>query len=156
MNFRLLPTPKIVHINEGPPATISGSTVRTYDLFYTFGTAARHLSIVAPWTHADGVTRTIPAGTNAIHGSAIESTITTPDGAVFPFRLEGNNTDPDAPIIVLVNSVLTTYHIWDSFLSSFFSNPRITASASSASYPAAAPPTPAAQTQQQSTSSPPT
>lgn len=113
---------KSLPIAEKPPVEVSSSTTRTYELFYTFGTAARHLAIVAPWTSPDGVTKTIPAGT-PFFGSAIESTVTTPDGAVLPFRLEGNNTNPDSPVLVLVNSVLVTYGIWDNFIKHFFSRP---------------------------------
>lgn len=105
---------------SSPPAeaSVSDTKARTYDLFYTFGTAARHLAIVAPWTAPDGVTQTLP--NISPYGSAIESTITTADGAVLPFRLEGNPSD-DAPVLVLVNSVLTTWGIWDGFVSHFFS-----------------------------------
>ncbi|KIW10684.1 hypothetical protein PV08_11648 [Exophiala spinifera] len=123
-----------VLINEFTPSTEVGSldtvydgaptadaVARKYELFYTFGTAARHLAIVAPWTSPDGVTKTIPNVDP--FGSAIESTVTTSDGAVLPFRLEGNS-DPDAPALVLVNSVLTTWGIWDNFLKHFFSLPQ--------------------------------
>ncbi|KAK5266394.1 hypothetical protein LTR99_003451 [Exophiala xenobiotica] len=114
--------PKSVPIFEGPPVEVSDSKVRTYELFYTFGGAARHLGIVAPWTSPDGVTKTIP--NVSPYGSAIESTVTTRDGAVLPFRLEGNSSDPDAPVLVLVNSVLVTWGIWDNFLKHFFSRPQ--------------------------------
>ncbi|KIY04104.1 uncharacterized protein Z520_00796 [Fonsecaea multimorphosa CBS 102226] len=106
---------------ETLPGEVSQSKARTYELFYTFGTAARHLAIVAPWTSPDGVTTTLPKVSP--YGSAIESTITTRDGAVLPFRLEGSS-DPNAPMLVLVNSVLTTWGIWDSFLVHFFSRPQ--------------------------------
>ncbi|KIW72354.1 hypothetical protein PV04_00553 [Phialophora macrospora] len=106
---------------EPLPVAVSESKARTYELFYTFGTAARHLAIVAPWTSPDGVTKTLP--NVSPYGSAIESTITTRDGAVLPFRLEGSS-DPNAPVVVLVNSVLTTWGIWDAFLVHFFSRPQ--------------------------------
>ncbi|ETI29428.1 hypothetical protein G647_01881 [Cladophialophora carrionii CBS 160.54] len=106
---------------NAPPSDISEPKARTYELFYTFGTAARHLAIVAPWASADGVTKTLPKVSP--YGSAIESTVTTRDGAVLPFRLEGNS-DPNAPVLVLVNSVLTTWGIWDAFLTHFFSRPQ--------------------------------
>jgi pimeloyl-ACP methyl ester carboxylesterase len=114
--------PKSAPIFEGPPVEVPDSKVRTYELFYTFGGAARHLGIVAPWTSPDGVTKTIP--NVSPYGSAIESTVTTRDGAVLPFRLEGNSSDPDAPVLVLVNSVLVTWGIWDNFLKHFFSRPQ--------------------------------
>ncbi|OAL23555.1 hypothetical protein AYO20_11000 [Fonsecaea nubica] len=104
---------------EALPVEVSQSKARTYELFYTFGTAARHLAIVAPWTSPDGVTKTLPKVSP--YGSAIESTVTTRDGAVLPFRLEGNS-DPNAPVLVLVNSVLTTWGIWDAFLVHFFAH----------------------------------
>ena len=109
--------------SEEPPLEISSTITRAYELFYTFGSAARYLGIVAPWTSPDGVTKTIPAGSLPF-GSAIESTITTPDGAILPFRLEGNSNNDDSPVLVLVNSVLVTYGIWDNFVQQFFSNPR--------------------------------
>lgn len=112
--------PKSVSIHEKPPVELSSTRTRTYELFYTFGGAARHLAIVAPWTHPDGVTKTIPQVSP--FGSAIESTVTTRDGAVLPFRLEGNSAD-DSPVVVLVNSVLVTWHIWDNFVTYFFSKP---------------------------------
>ncbi|OQU97545.1 hypothetical protein CLAIMM_03465 [Cladophialophora immunda] len=82
---------------QTPPIQVSASKARTYELFYTFGTAARHLAIVAPWTSPDGVTKTLPNVSPA---------------------------DPDAPVLVLVNSVLTTWAIWDAFLAHFFSRPQ--------------------------------
>lgn len=104
------------NVYDGAPS--ADAILRKYELFYTFGTAARHLAIVAPWVSPDGVTKTIPKVEP--FGSAIESTVTTSDGALLPFRLEGNS-DPDAPALVLVNSVLTTWGIWDGFLKHFFS-----------------------------------
>ncbi|KIV79528.1 hypothetical protein PV11_07084 [Exophiala sideris] len=112
--------PKSLAIYDSPPVEISDSKTRTYELFYTFGGAARHLAIVAPWTHPDGVTKTIPHVSPA--GSAVESTVTTRDGAVLPFRLEGNPAD-NSPVVVLVNSVLVTWNIWDNFIKHFFSKP---------------------------------
>jgi pimeloyl-ACP methyl ester carboxylesterase len=103
------------------PVAVPAPKERSYELFYTFGTAARHLAIVAPWTSPDGVTKTLP--NVSPYGSAIESTVTTRDGAVLPFRLEGSSDD-NAPVLVLVNSVLTTWGIWDAFLTHFFSRPQ--------------------------------
>ena len=114
---------KTVPLSEKPPVEVASTTTRTYALFYTFGTAARDLAIVADWTHPDGVTKTIP-GPSADVGGAVESTVTTPDGTILPFRLEGSTTDPDAPVLVLVNSVLVTYSIWDTFIKQFFSHPQ--------------------------------
>lgn len=97
---------------------------RVYDLYYTFGPAPRYLSSnMASWHSSDekvSLTTTIrdsPGG-----AGAIESYITTKDGVQLPFRLEGS-ADPDAPFIVLSNSILVDYKIWDGFLSNFFSKP---------------------------------
>lgn len=99
------------------------STTRLYELFYTFGSAARHLPVVAPWKAYDNITRTYPPSSKTRGASAVESTVTTPDGTILPFRLEGLTTDPTSPVIVLVNSVLVTYGIWDGFVSHFLSQP---------------------------------
>ncbi|KAL2405646.1 hypothetical protein ABEF95_011721 [Exophiala dermatitidis] len=127
----------ILHQQQQP----SGITItRSYELFYTFGTAPRHLAIVQLWTSPDGLTKTIPAQSppSGLPGiSTIESYVTTHDGAILPFRLEGNNinlsvehdidgTDIDtSPVLVLINSVLVTYGIWDRFLESFWQRPEI-------------------------------
>jgi pimeloyl-ACP methyl ester carboxylesterase len=94
---------------------------RVYDLVYTFGPAPRNLSNLSePFVSTDGRTRTFPATSSS--SGAIESFITTRDGAILPYRLEGS-TDPDAPLIILTNSILVSYGIWDNFLKSFFSVP---------------------------------
>jgi pimeloyl-ACP methyl ester carboxylesterase len=99
-------------------------TRRVYDLYYTFGPAPRYLAPnLASWQSSDvkaSVTKTI---TESVGGAgAIESFITTSDGVELPFRLEGS-ADPSAPLIVLSNSILVSYEIWDGFLKSFFSVP---------------------------------
>lgn len=104
------------------PIPDTESVHRTYSLFYTFGSAARNLAITAPWKAYDNVTRTIPAASSSYSASSIESTVTTPDGTVLPFRLEGVTSDPEAPVILLVNSVLVTYGIWDGFVKHFLSS----------------------------------
>jgi pimeloyl-ACP methyl ester carboxylesterase len=97
---------------------------RVYDLYYTFGPAPRYLSTsMASWNSSDkavSLTTTIPTSPGG--AGAIQSYITTADGVELPFRLEGS-ADPDAPLIVLSNSILVDYHIWGGFISSFFSNP---------------------------------
>jgi pimeloyl-ACP methyl ester carboxylesterase len=99
---------------------------RTYDLYYTFGPAPRDLSALSnkelvPFTSTDKLTTTIPA---SLSGSgAIESYITTKDGVDLPFRLEGS-PDPNAPCIILSNSILVTYDIWTPFIESFLSYPQ--------------------------------
>ncbi|KXJ96328.1 Alpha/Beta hydrolase protein [Microdochium bolleyi] len=90
---------------------------RTYSLFYVFGAGSRdlqHLSQLdraqSTFTSADSRTRT----TNDPE-PVIESTVTTPDGLVIPYRLEGN-TDPKAPVIAFCNSLLTSLKMWDPFV----------------------------------------
>ena len=96
---------------------------RVYGLSYTFGPAPRDLaSISSPdarsFTSPDGRMRTYPSSENG----AIESFITTPDGIDLAYRLEGNS-DSNAPLILLSNSILVTWDIWTPFISAFFSNP---------------------------------
>ncbi|KAH7327187.1 Alpha/Beta hydrolase protein [Rhexocercosporidium sp. MPI-PUGE-AT-0058] len=104
--------------------TVKNKGRRVYDLYYTFGPAPRYLaSNLASWQSSDvksSLTKTLldsPGG-----AGAIESFITTKDGVEIPFRLEGSQ-DPDAPLIVLSNSILVDYKIWDGFLASFFAVP---------------------------------
>lgn len=97
---------------------------RVLDLYYTFGPAPRHLAPnLSSWELSDpesAKTRTIPVSAGG--AGAIESWVTTTDGVELPYRLEGS-PDPNAPLIILHNSILTTYGIWDGFISSFFSRP---------------------------------
>lgn len=93
---------------------------RVYDLYYTFGPAPRDLANFVgagrrPWDSPAVKTKTIPAGSE---GGAVESYITTKDGCELPYRLEGS-TDPNAPLIVLSNSILVEWGIWDGFVSAF-------------------------------------
>lgn len=97
---------------------------RVYDLYYTFGPAPRYLSSkMASWQSSDervSLTKTIPDSPGG--AGAIESYITTKDGVELRYCLEGS-ADPDAPLVVLSNSILVDYKIWDGFVASFFSNP---------------------------------
>lgn len=100
---------------------------RTYDLYYTFGPAPRELSALsgtdlAPFTSPDGRTKTLPVSRDD-GVAAIESYVTTPDGVVVPYRLEGSPS-PNAPLIVLSNSILVDWGIWDGFVTAFFSFPQ--------------------------------
>ncbi|KAH8598352.1 Alpha/Beta hydrolase protein [Bisporella sp. PMI_857] len=95
---------------------------RTYDLYYTFGPAPRYLAPnLSIWQSSDpkaAKTRTL---LDSLGGAgAIESWVTTKDGVQLPFRLEGS-ADSDAPLIVLSNSILVDYEIWDGFVESFLS-----------------------------------
>jgi pimeloyl-ACP methyl ester carboxylesterase len=94
---------------------------RVYSLYYTFGAAPRHLAEVAEFVSPDEGTRTIP--TSLSDGGKIESYITTEDGVVLPYRLEGSS-DPNALCIVLSNSILVDWGIWDDFVASFLSFPQ--------------------------------
>lgn len=96
---------------------------RVYDLYYTFGAAQRDLksleskdAVQAEVT--EGSVKTYPAHTTPDHRPVIESFITTPDGVSLPYRLEGCS-DPNAPLLVLSNSILTDYGIWDEFVTHF-------------------------------------
>jgi pimeloyl-ACP methyl ester carboxylesterase len=96
---------------------------RVYDLYYTFGPAQRDLksleskdAVQAEVT--EGLVKTYPAHTTSNNRPAIESFITTQDGVQLPYRLEGSS-DPNAPLLVLVNSILVDYGIWDDFVSHF-------------------------------------
>jgi pimeloyl-ACP methyl ester carboxylesterase len=96
---------------------------RVYDLYYTFGAAQRDLKSLTsqdalPAESTNGLTKSHPAHTTTETRPIIESFVTTPDGVLLPYRLEGS-ADPDAPLLVLVNSILVDYGIWDDFISYF-------------------------------------
>lgn len=107
------------------PFDIKQQTIRHYALYYIFGPANRHLSSQtaswAPTDPADPFTKTT-APTSPDFGAAIKSYIYSPDNFRIHYRLEGSH-DPNAPLIVLSNSVLVTWGIWDGFVKSFFSVP---------------------------------
>lgn len=93
---------------------------RVYDLYYTFGPAPRDLATLSspdaiPAESTDGLTKAHPGSS-----PSIESFITTPDGIRLPYRLEGSQ-DPHAPLLILTNSVLVDYAIWDDFVTHFIS-----------------------------------
>ena len=99
---------------------------RVFNLYYTFGPGPRDLTglsskDVAPFTSPDRRTQTFPASRHC--GAAIESFVTTRDGVVLPYRLEGCS-QPDAPLIVLSNSILVDWKIWDGFVAAFSSLPQ--------------------------------
>ncbi|KAL2866667.1 putative alpha/beta hydrolase [Aspergillus lucknowensis] len=107
--------------------SLASKTRRIYNWTYTFGPAPRELhALTSPdtisagrWTSNDGRTRTFPHATNP----AVESFVTTQDGVDIPYRLEGS-TNPHAPVIVLSNSILVDYTIWDAFVDNFLSDAR--------------------------------
>ncbi|KAJ5238994.1 hypothetical protein N7468_003613 [Penicillium chermesinum] len=104
---------------------VASKSRRTYQWYYTFGPAPRELAslaapdVIGPWASNDGKTRTFPSATRP----AVESFITTKDGVEIPYRLEGN-TDPGAPVVVLSNSILVNWNIWDRFVDVFLSRPQ--------------------------------
>ncbi|KIV90842.1 hypothetical protein PV10_05450 [Exophiala mesophila] len=108
-------------------STSNTPDIRPYELHYIFGSAPRHLSATAPsYEHPQEGTKTAgaqDAGNGGGNGrSRVESYIFTADGVKIPYLLEGS-TDPEAPLIVLSNSVLVDWHIWDEFVDDFLSKP---------------------------------
>jgi pimeloyl-ACP methyl ester carboxylesterase len=93
---------------------------RAYGLYYTFGAAQRDLESISstdaiPAESTDSLTKTTPAHVSEAKRPVIESFVTTPDGVNLSYRLEGS-TDPKAPLLVLSNSILVDYGIWDDFV----------------------------------------
>ncbi|KAF3045783.1 hypothetical protein E8E11_006315 [Didymella keratinophila] len=96
---------------------------RVYELYYTFGAAQRDLKSLSsketvPAESEYGLFKTYPAHTTSEQRPVIESKITTPDGVNLDYRLEGS-TDPGAPLLVLSNSILVDYTIWNDFVNGF-------------------------------------
>ena len=98
---------------------------RVYELYYTFGAAQRDLASLSspdtvPAESEYGLFKTYPAHTSSSKRPIIESKITTPDGVNLDYLLEGS-ADPNAPLLVLSNSILVDYTIWDDFVTHFLS-----------------------------------
>ncbi|USP75205.1 uncharacterized protein yc1106_02479 [Curvularia clavata] len=96
---------------------------RVYELYYTFGAAQRDLQSLASKDTflvetTEGLVKTYPAHTTPEQRPVIESFVTTKDGVKLPYRLEGSSS-PDAPLLVLANSILVDYGIWDDFVTEF-------------------------------------
>jgi pimeloyl-ACP methyl ester carboxylesterase len=100
---------------------------RVWSRYYTFGPAPRDL---APLSNSETPSFESPASFSRLrtfpaNGSAsipaLESYITLSDDIRLPYRLEGSS-NPAAPVIVLVNSILVNWSIWDSFVTAFFSS----------------------------------
>jgi pimeloyl-ACP methyl ester carboxylesterase len=111
--------------NEIMTKVVKEKRRRVYDLYYTFGPAPRYLAPkLANWELSDPVSSKSRTFSTSIvgEGGAIESWVTAADGVELPYRLEGS-ADPSAPLIVLSNSILVSYNIWDDFITSFFSVP---------------------------------
>lgn len=96
---------------------VANRTRRRYNHYYTFGPAPRHLPDVKDWTSPATLTRTIPSSTGNGY-SAVESYVSTPDGAKLQYRLEGS-TSPSAPVILCINSILAHYDIYRDFTAQF-------------------------------------
>lgn len=99
---------------------------RIFQWYYTFGPAPRELGALTadseankPWSSNDGRTTAIPSSSRP----AVESFITTPDGVDIPYRIEGS-TDPNSPVLVLSNSILVDWSVWDGFVEAFWANPQ--------------------------------
>ncbi|QDS69212.1 hypothetical protein FKW77_000686 [Venturia effusa] len=112
--------------NEVFANIIGGKQRRVYSLYYTFGPAPRDLKSLAasaavPFRSDFHRTASYPES-DASKWPTIESYISTPDGVPLSYRLEGS-TDDQAPMIVLCNSILTEYGIWDSFVQEFLQKP---------------------------------
>ncbi|KAK1828317.1 Alpha/Beta hydrolase protein [Podospora conica] len=86
---------------------------RTYELFYIFGPAPRELQSLSKLPASASFTATSPRiVSSAGPDASIDSYVTTPDGLVIPYRLEGNPS-PTAPTVAFSNSLLTSLHMWD-------------------------------------------
>jgi pimeloyl-ACP methyl ester carboxylesterase len=109
------------HIHKN---VVKDKTRRVFGLYYTFGPAPRHLAAnLTRWELSDTEspkTKTFPE--SFAESGAIESWVTTKDGVNLKYRLEGS-PDVNAPLIVLSNSILVNWSIWDGFLAHFFSVP---------------------------------
>jgi pimeloyl-ACP methyl ester carboxylesterase len=98
---------------------------RAYELYYTFGPAPRDLVSLesgdaVPAENTALRTKTTPKTEDA--RATIESYVSTKDGVSLPYKLEGSS-DPQAPLIVLINSILVEWGIWDAFITAFLSHP---------------------------------
>ncbi|OJD28214.1 hypothetical protein ACJ73_00397 [Blastomyces percursus] len=113
---------------------VKGRARRVYEHYYTFTAAPRDLASLSsetekgpttPFLAPDGLTKTFPTSSTSSSTQhdlpAIQSYINTTDGVTLPYRLEGS-TNPNAPLIILSNSILTHYRIWDDFITTFFSS----------------------------------
>ncbi|TQV91674.1 alpha/beta hydrolase [Cordyceps javanica] len=103
---------------------VAAKSRQTFSLFYVFGPAARDLHSLAQLRpppaasspSSSSVTFVSPDGGASLRTDAatpsITSCIRTDDGLVIPYRLEGS-PEPGAPVVVLSNSLLTSYAMWD-------------------------------------------
>lgn len=96
---------------------LADRSARAYEHYYTFGPAPRHISTVSNWSSPATLTRSIAPSADTTH-SAIESYVSTPDGAKLQYRLEGSSS-PSAPVVLCITSILAHYEIYDSFTEQF-------------------------------------
>lgn len=96
---------------------------RVYEHVYSFGPAPRDINstFMSHKSKTNGFSNGHGATTRSSY-EAIESFITTRDGVVLPYRLQGAR-DSNAPLIILSNSVLVNYHIWDAFIERILRDP---------------------------------
>ncbi|KAI2463833.1 alpha/beta-hydrolase [Annulohypoxylon bovei var. microspora] len=91
-------------------------TQRVYSLFYIFGPAPRDLENLAKLGgDASSFGPGDPTNLSVTSNAVISCTLTLSDRLAVPYRLEGN-PDSKAPTIAFVNSLLTSYHMWDPFI----------------------------------------
>jgi pimeloyl-ACP methyl ester carboxylesterase len=92
---------------------------RVWGWHYTFGAAPRELRFLGQETRfedPDKKTTTWKEGEQGI----IESYVGMRDGVEIPYRLEGPvEADDETPVILLSNSILVEWGIWDGFLKAF-------------------------------------
>ncbi|KAI5285494.1 hypothetical protein KEM54_000528 [Ascosphaera aggregata] len=127
-------TPELAAMNSTPwrekaqAEYVAGRNFRAYKHYYTFGPAPRDLASLhnaKDIAALGGTTKVMPltvcgtATDDLKTYPAIESYITTADGVVMHYRLEGSS-NPHAPLILLSNCILADYSIWDDFLERFF------------------------------------
>jgi len=98
---------------------IASKARRTYSLYYTFGAAPRDLaSLTDPsakrFVSAYHGTETTPSAS----APELTSVVTTPDGVPLRYTLSGS-TNPSAPTLLLINSILVSPSIWTAFISRF-------------------------------------
>ncbi|ATY61702.1 Dimeric alpha-beta barrel [Cordyceps militaris] len=91
---------------------VASKSRQTFSLFYVFGPASRDLHSLAHLPPTVSADFTSADNTLCTTATSITSRITAADGLLIPYHLQGNPA-PNAPVVVLSNSLLTSYHMWD-------------------------------------------
>lgn len=91
---------------------IAAKARRTYSLFYVFGPGPRDLLSLSKLPASKAFISSDARIQTAPTGPLLRAFVTAPDGLTLPYLLEGN-TDPKAPTVAFVNSLLTSLHMWD-------------------------------------------